>query len=89
MAGTDHLGLDLLYAAVSKSFGGWLLEPVRKRPDQRGFQVLPRRWVVERTFGWLARHRRLARDYERLPESSEAMIRLASIHMMLRRLKPS
>lgn len=72
-----------------RSFGGWLLELVRKKPDQKGFQVLPRRWVVERTFGWLVRHRRLARDYERLTESSEAMIRLASIHMMLRRLKPS
>ncbi len=72
-----------------KSFGGWVLELVRKAIDQSGFRVLPRRWVVERTFGWLVRHRRLARDYERLTESSEAMVRLASIHMMLRRLKPS
>jgi putative transposase len=71
-----------------RSFGGWVLQLVRKPIDQRGFQVLPRRWVVERTFGWLVRHRRLARDYERRTESSEAMIRLASIHMMLRRLKP-
>ena len=71
------------------SFGGWLLQLVRKPAGQRGFQILPRRWVVERTFGWLVRYRRLARDYERLTESSEAMIRLASIHMMLRRLKPS
>ena len=72
-----------------QSFGGWLLQLVRKPSGQRGFQVLPRRWVVERTFGWLIRHRRLARDYERQTESSEAMIRLAAIHMMLRRLKPS
>ena len=62
---------------------------VRKPIDQRGFRLLPRRWVVERTFGWLIRHRRLARDYEQKTESSEAMVRLASIHMMLRRLKPS
>jgi transposase len=66
-----------------------VLQLVRKTVNQRGFQVLPHRWVVERTFGWLVRHRRLARDYERLTESSEAMIRLATIHMMLRRLKPS
>ena len=72
-----------------RSFGGWVLELVRKPIDQRGFHLLPRRWVVERTFGWLVRHRRLARDYERRTESSEAMIRLATIHMMLRRLKPS
>jgi putative transposase len=83
---------DAAYEATvgwAKSFGGWVLELVRKAADQVGFVVLPRRWVVERTFGWLVRSRRLARDYERLTASSEAMIEIAMIHLMLRRLKPA
>lgn len=52
----------------------------------RGFQVLPRRWVVERSFGWLGRNRRLARDYEFLPETEEAWMYLAMTRLMLRRL---
>jgi putative transposase len=72
-----------------RRFGGWLLELVRKPPGQKGFAVQPRRWVVERTLGWLVRCRRLARDYERRTESSEAMIQLAMIHIMIRRLKPT
>lgn len=65
---------------------GWSLEIV-KRLGQ-GFQILPRRWVVERTFAWLGRCRRLSKDYEELTESSEAMIHIAMIHLMLRRLAP-
>jgi putative transposase len=53
----------------------------------RGIEVLPRRWVVERTFAWLSKCRRLARDYEFLPQSSEAMIYLRMIHLMLRRIE--
>ncbi len=52
----------------------------------KGFQVIPRRWVVERTFAWLSRSRRLARDYERLPETGEAMIYAAMSRFMLRRV---
>ena len=52
----------------------------------RGFRVIPRRWVVERTFAWLSRSRRLARDYERLPETGEAMIHAAMSRIMLRRI---
>jgi transposase len=63
-----------------------VLEIVLKLGDQKGFQVLPKRWVVERTFAWLSRNRRLARDYERLAESSEAFIYLAMIRLGLRRL---
>ncbi|MFJ3554102.1 transposase, partial [Streptomyces sp. NPDC090114] len=55
-------------------------------PGQKGFKVIPRRWVVERTFGWLMNHRRLARDYETHPHRSEAMIRIAMIDLMSRRL---
>ena len=51
-----------------------------------GFIVLPRRWVVERTFGWLGRYRRLSKDYEELPEVSETMVTLAAIRLMVHRL---
>lgn len=68
---------------------GWVLEIIKRPPDSKGFQVLPRRWVVERTFGWLGRYRRLSKDYEHLPESSENMIYIAMIHLMLRRLAPA
>jgi transposase len=61
------------------------LEVIRRDPATRGFTPLPRRWVVERTFGWLMLHRRLARDYEALPARSEAMIHLAMIDLMTRR----
>ena len=63
-----------------------ILEVVRKAPDQKGFAVIPRRWVVERSLAWLTAHRRLARDYERHPATSEAMIRWAAISGMVRRL---
>ena len=62
---------------------------VAKPPDQVGFAVLPRRWVVERTFGWLMRCRRLGRDYERLPATSEAFIKWAMIGVMTRRIAPT
>ena len=64
---------------------GWRLVIVSKLPDQQGFQVLPRRWVVERTFGWVGRNRRLSKDYEAYAESSEAWLYLASIRLLLRR----
>lgn len=62
------------------------VEVTRRDPAQKGFKVIPRRWVVERTFGWLMHHRRLARDYEALPHRSEAMVHLAMIDLMSRRL---
>jgi len=71
-----------------KTFGNWALEIVKRCDDMAGFKILPRRWVVERTFGWLGKYRRLSKDYEMLPESSEAMIYIAMINLMLRRLKP-
>ena len=64
------------------------LEPVLRPKGQKGFALLARRWVVERTFAWLGLHRRLAKDYERLPQSSEAFIYLAMTRIMLRRLAP-
>jgi putative transposase len=68
---------------------GWVLEVVMRSKGVVGFQVLPKRWVVERTFAWLGRYRRMSRDYEFWPKTSEAMIYLASSHLMLRRLARS
>jgi putative transposase len=65
---------------------GRVLEIVKRNDDVKGFQVLPHRWVVERTFGWLGRYRRLSKDYEELPETSEALIYAAMTHLMVRRL---
>jgi putative transposase len=62
------------------------LDIVKRPPDQIGFAVLPRRWVVERTFAWLGRYRRLSKDYEHCPKSSEGVVYVASIHTMLRRI---
>lgn len=64
----------------------WCRADSEPPPAPSGFQVLPRRWVVERTFAWLGRHRRLAKDYEELPATSEAFIYLAMTGLMLRRL---
>jgi transposase len=59
---------------------------VKRSDDTTGFVVLPRRWVVERTFGWISKHRRCARDYETRPDHHEAMVRIAMIAVMSRRL---
>jgi putative transposase len=67
---------------------GYRIEVVSRPEGSVGFVRLPRRWVVERTFAWLGRYRRNSRDYERFSESSEAMIKVSSIHRMLRLLKP-
>jgi len=63
-------------------------EVVSRPPGSEGFVKLPQRWVVERTFAWLGRSRRLSKDCERNPQSSAAMIRVSMIHLMLRRLEP-
>ena len=65
---------------------GWFLEIVKRSDDVKGFKVLPHRWVVERTFGWLGRYRSLSKDYEGLTESSQALIYDAMVHIMIRRL---
>lgn len=62
------------------------LEIVKRTDDLKGFKLLPRRWVVERTFGWLGRYRRLSKDYEFLTATSETMIHVAMIRLMVRRL---
>ena len=65
---------------------GWSWQVVKRNENVKGFEVLPRRWVVERTFGWLNNYRRLSKDYEELTDTSETFIYLAMSHIMLRRL---
>jgi putative transposase len=79
-----YAGVD--FAAWVKRWIGVRLEVVERDPGVKGFQKLPRRWVVERTFSWLNNARRLSKDYEFHLQSSEAMIYAAMIRIMLRRL---
>jgi putative transposase len=83
---------DGAYPAVAawvKATCGWLLTTILKPVGMRGFVVLPKRWIVERTFAWLGRYRRLSKDYEHNTKSSEAWIYLAMIHRMSRQLLPA
>lgn len=64
----------------------WILEIVKRNDEVKGFKVLPRRWVVERTFAWVGRYRRLSKDYENLTTSSETVVYAAMVHLMVRRL---
>jgi putative transposase len=68
------------------SFCQWILEIVKRNDDVKGFKLLPKRWVVERTFSWLSNCRRLSKHYEYWNETGEAMVQVAMIHLMLRRL---
>lgn len=67
----------------------WVLDIVTKRPGAVGFEVQPKRWVVERTFGWFGRYRRLSKDYEHHPRNSETWIYIAMTHRMCRWNLPS
>jgi putative transposase len=77
------------FIAKVKQRYGRKLEVVKRSDDVKGFVLLPKRWVVERTFSWLEHFRRLRKDYEYLPTRSEAMIYAAMVHLMLRRLAPA
>jgi putative transposase len=86
-----HLFADGAYsgaklAAGLKGHGDWTIEIIRRCDTAKGFKVLPRRWVVERTFAWLGRCRRLAKDWDRSIESATAWANIASIRIMTRRL---
>lgn len=76
-------GYTSIVEIVRQQFG-WALEIVKRSDHLQGFKVLPHRWVVERTFGWLGRYRRLARDYEHTTSSSESMVYIASTRRMLK-----
>jgi putative transposase len=90
LARLTHLWADAAYGGTFVEWAraqlGWEVEVVKRPPEQRGFAVHPRRWVVERTFGWWSGLRRLAKDYEYQAESSEAMIYAGMISLMTRRL---
>ena len=68
------------------AFCGLILEIVKRSDVQKGFKLLPHRWIVERTFGWFGRYRRLSKDYEEHTTKSECMIQIAMINLMLKRL---
>ena len=84
--GDRHYGGQ--FTEAMQSDHGWEVEVIRRPPDAVGFHVLPKRWIVERTFGWLTWYRRLSKDDEQLVEVSEAFIYVSMIHLMLRRLHP-
>jgi putative transposase len=67
---------------------GWILTTILRPVGAKGWVLLPRRWIVERTFGWFGKYRRLSKDYETNPRSSEAWIYLAMVHRMARRALP-
>ena len=75
---------DKLRTALAKA-GNWVIEIIKRSDQAKGFEVLPRRWVVERTFAWLGRCRRLAKDWEATIASSTAWAMIASIRMLIRR----
>jgi putative transposase len=88
--GTKKIWADAAYrgkelADWCKAQGDWELEIVEREPGTHGFQVKPRRWVVERSFAWLSRNRRLAKDYERRVQTSETLIEVAAARLLLRR----
>ena len=82
---------DAAYAGELVEWAGSSLKRVIeivKRTALHTFEVLPKRWIVERTFAWLGKYRRLSKDYETLPASSESMIYIAMINLMLHRIQP-
>jgi transposase len=81
----DGKGCGNVFTWVAETFG-WVLRTVLRPVGVPGFVVLPKRWIVERTFAWLRRYRRNSRDYEQTTESSEAILQLSMINLMSRRL---
>ena len=79
-------GKDFI-AKIAQQFG-WTLEHLKRTDKEPGFTVIPKRWVVERTYAWFGHYRRLSKDYEFLATTSEVMLYAAMVHLMVRRLKP-
>lgn len=73
----------------AKRYTNLTIEIIEKPAGQQGFAVIPKRWVVERTLAWLGRNRQLSKEYDREASCSESFVYLASIHLMLKRLKPA
>jgi putative transposase len=100
LAAADYPRLELLWADgkynnkalrrwMERERVGYRLEVVSRPIGAKGFVLLHRRWVVERTFAWMGRYRRLSKDYEYYTHSSEAQIQISAVHLMLRRLRPN
>jgi putative transposase len=83
---TTFAGKDFI-AKIQQQFG-WTLEHLKQTKEEPGFHVIPKRWVVERTYSWFGHYRRLSKDYEFLPTTSEMMLFAAMVHLMVRRLEP-
>jgi transposase len=86
-----HLFADAAYAGAKlhdalANLGRWTIEIVKRPSQATGFELLPRRWVVERTFAWLNRNRRLAKDFEASPASAKAWLLIASVQLLIRRV---
>src|SRR5437868_8717487 len=86
-----HLFADSVYNGANlrdalAKLGNWTVEIVKRAADAAGFQLLPRRWVVERTLAWLNRNRRLAKDFEASIASAKAWVYIASVQLLIRRL---
>ena len=84
-ADVGYAGQRVAWAWVA---GGWLLTVVKRKPNNHRFEILPRRWVVERTLTWLTRCRRLSKDYEERTLSREVWAYIAMVHLSLKRLQP-
>ncbi|MFL5801858.1 MAG: IS5 family transposase [Roseiflexaceae bacterium] len=93
LASVKKIWADQSYARalvdLVRQYFSFALEIISGATDQQGFQVQPKRWIVERTFGWLNPFRRLSKDYENTVESSESMVKIANIRLMLRRVIPA
>jgi putative transposase len=77
---------DKAYVREAVSKFNIKVEVIKRSDDTKDFKILPRRWIVERTFGWIMKNRRLSRDYERQAESAECFIYLSMCRLMLKRL---
>jgi transposase len=84
--GSASLAGEVFHGGLANIMPDLVTEIVRRSGQAKGFVVLPKRWIVERTIGWLARCRRLAKDWENLNHTALAFLRLASIRLMLRKL---
>jgi len=84
----DHVYGNEGLPAWTKAKTNFRLELTGKKAGERGFKVIKWRWVVERTFAWLGRYRRNSRDYEKLPQTSESMLKISSVQLMRQRLRP-
>src|SRR6267154_2221885 len=81
-------GALVQWVKALRPFGRLRMEIVRRGDQARGFKILPQRWIVERTFGWLSKSRRLCRDHEVRLDHSEAMLRLCMLRLMVKRMAP-